>query len=38
MISALVDGGADPAAGTPSAIDTARMFGKDELLALFGAQ
>ena len=28
------DGGADPAAGTPSAVDTARMFGKAELLEL----
>ncbi|MDX6311138.1 MAG: uncharacterized protein QOF84_3950 [Streptomyces sp.] len=37
VIQALVDGGADPTAGTPSAVDTARMFGKDELLKLFGA-
>jgi ankyrin repeat protein len=37
VIAALVDAGADPAAGTPSAIDTARMFGKADLLALFGA-
>jgi uncharacterized protein len=37
VVRALLTGGADPAAGTPSAIDTARMFGKDELLRLFGA-
>ncbi|WAM00056.1 ankyrin repeat domain-containing protein [Streptomyces sp. Je 1-369] len=37
VIRALLDGGADPAAGTPSAVDTARMFGKAELLQLFGA-
>ncbi|MFI1016959.1 ankyrin repeat domain-containing protein [Streptomyces sp. NPDC020965] len=36
VIRALLDGGADPAAGTPSAADTARMFGKTELLELFG--
>lgn len=34
----LLEAGADPAAGTPSAIDTARMFGRTELLELFGAQ
>ncbi|MCM2422473.1 MULTISPECIES: ankyrin repeat domain-containing protein [unclassified Streptomyces] len=38
VVHALVAGGADPSAGTPNAIDTARMFGKDELLKLFGAQ
>jgi ankyrin repeat protein len=37
VIKALLAGGADPAAGTPSAVDTARMFGKAELLELFGA-
>ncbi|MFD5630217.1 MULTISPECIES: ankyrin repeat domain-containing protein [unclassified Streptomyces] len=37
VIRALLDAGADPAAGTPSAVDTARMFGKTELLELFGA-
>ncbi|MFD3451388.1 ankyrin repeat domain-containing protein [Streptomyces sp. NPDC058691] len=37
VVRALIDAGADPAAGTPSAIDTARMFGKTELLELFGA-
>jgi ankyrin repeat protein len=37
VIKALVEAGADPAAGTPSAVDTARMFGRTELLELFGA-
>ncbi|MER6345713.1 ankyrin repeat domain-containing protein [Streptomyces sp. NPDC001595] len=37
VIRALLESGADPAAGTPSAVDTARMFGKAELLKLFGA-
>ncbi|WP_329114203.1 ankyrin repeat domain-containing protein [Streptomyces sp. NBC_01465] len=36
VIRALLAGGADPAAGTPSALDTARMFGKAELVELFG--
>ncbi|MEU0475411.1 ankyrin repeat domain-containing protein [Streptomyces olivaceus] len=35
---ALLEAGADPAAGTPSAVDTARMFARTELLELFGAQ
>ncbi|MFD9970884.1 ankyrin repeat domain-containing protein [Streptomyces sp. NPDC059017] len=38
VIRALLDGGADPEAGTPSAVDTARMFGKTDLLELFGAR
>ncbi|MFF7338220.1 ankyrin repeat domain-containing protein [Streptomyces sp. NPDC008163] len=38
VIRALLDAGADPAAGTPSAVDTARMFGKGDLLELFGAR
>lgn len=37
VIRALLEGGADPAAGMPSAVDTARMFAKTELLELFGA-
>jgi ankyrin repeat protein len=37
VIDALLDGGADPAVGAPSAIDTAQMFGKDDLLKRFGA-
>ncbi|MGX1674957.1 ankyrin repeat domain-containing protein [Streptomyces sp. NPDC055400] len=36
VIRALLDGGADPEAGTPSAVDTARMFGRAELVELFG--
>ncbi|MFJ8885892.1 ankyrin repeat domain-containing protein [Streptomyces sp. NPDC102402] len=38
VIDVLLAAGADPAAGTPSALDTARMFGKDDLLELFGAR
>ncbi|SEN96769.1 ankyrin repeat domain-containing protein [Actinacidiphila rubida] len=38
VIDALLEGGADPAAGAPSAIETAQMFAKDELLKLFGVQ
>ncbi|MFD6421293.1 ankyrin repeat domain-containing protein [Streptomyces sp. NPDC060198] len=38
VIGALLDAGADPAAGVPSAVDTARMFGKADLLELFGAR
>ncbi|MET0235944.1 MAG: ankyrin repeat domain-containing protein [Kibdelosporangium sp.] len=35
VVQALLEGGADPFAGSPSAVDTARMFGRVELLALF---
>lgn len=35
VIRTLLAGGADPQAGTPSAADTARMFGKADLLELF---
>jgi ankyrin repeat protein len=35
VIDALLDGGADPTVGTPSAVETARMFGMDDLVALF---
>ncbi|MFF0487070.1 ankyrin repeat domain-containing protein [Streptomyces sp. NPDC004779] len=35
VIRALLAGGANPESGTPSAVDTARMFGKNELLELF---
>ncbi|MFI8293233.1 ankyrin repeat domain-containing protein [Streptomyces sp. ms191] len=38
VIRALLAGGANPEAGTPSAVDTARMFGKAELLELFDAR
>ncbi|MDW4904350.1 ankyrin repeat domain-containing protein [Streptomyces sp. ADMS] len=37
VIQALLEGGANPAEGMPSAVDTARMFGKTEVLELFGA-
>ncbi|RKN09760.1 ankyrin repeat domain-containing protein [Streptomyces radicis] len=37
VVRVLLEAGADPAAGQPSAIDTARMFGRTELLALFDA-
>ncbi|MEV0360842.1 ankyrin repeat domain-containing protein [Nocardia sp. NPDC050697] len=36
VVRVLVAGGADPDAGSPSARDAAAMFGKTELLALFG--
>ena len=35
VVRALLDGGADPLAGQPSAVDTARMFGRTDYLALF---
>ena len=35
VIEVLLDGGADPAAGMPSAVETARMFGLDDLVAIF---
>ncbi|MFF3755114.1 ankyrin repeat domain-containing protein [Streptomyces sp. NPDC002018] len=38
VIRTLLAGGADPREGTPSAVDTARMFGKTDLLELFGAR
>ncbi|MGW3659732.1 ankyrin repeat domain-containing protein [Streptomyces sp. NPDC005151] len=38
VIEALLAAGADPDAGTPSATDTARMFGKADLLELFGSR
>ena len=37
VVRALLAGGADPAAGYPSAVDSARMFGKQEMLEWFGA-
>jgi ankyrin repeat protein len=36
VVEALLNGGADPSAGTPSALDTARMFGRTDVLSLFG--
>ncbi|GAB2779623.1 ankyrin repeat domain-containing protein [Streptomyces sp. NPDC054796] len=38
VVRALLAGGADPREGQPSAVDTARMFEKRELLELFGAE
>ncbi|MEV5648909.1 ankyrin repeat domain-containing protein [Nocardia sp. NPDC052254] len=35
IVRALLDAGADPDAGTPSARESARMFGRSELLELF---
>ncbi|MFD5553366.1 ankyrin repeat domain-containing protein [Streptomyces sp. NPDC127068] len=37
VVRVLFEGGADPGTGSPSATDTARMFGKTQLLELFGA-
>jgi ankyrin repeat protein len=37
VVRELLAAGADPTAGQPSAVETARMFGKAELLRLFGA-
>jgi uncharacterized protein len=34
VVRALVDAGADPLAGHPTAVDTARMFGREDLLAV----
>ncbi|WP_326689480.1 MULTISPECIES: ankyrin repeat domain-containing protein [unclassified Streptomyces] len=36
VVRILFEAGADPRGGTPSAVDTARMFEKQELLDLFG--
>ncbi len=36
IVRALLAAGADPDAGTPSARDSATLFGKTELLELFG--
>ncbi|UED84844.1 ankyrin repeat domain-containing protein [Streptomyces profundus] len=38
VVRVLLAAGADPSAGQPSAVDTARMFGRTELLSLFGAR
>jgi ankyrin repeat protein len=35
VIEVLLDGGADPTVGMPSGVETARMFGLDDLVALF---
>ena len=34
VVAALVDAGADPRGGHPTAVDTARMFGREDLLAV----
>jgi ankyrin repeat protein len=34
VVRALVAGGADPLGGHPTAVDTARMFGREDLLAV----
>lgn len=36
LIDVLLDAGADPTAGTPDAIATAQMFGRDDLVEKFG--
>lgn len=36
VVRALLDGGADPRTGHPSAVETARMFGHDQMLGWFG--
>jgi ankyrin repeat protein len=35
VVRALLDAGADPLGGTPSAVDTAQMFGHTEFLKWF---
>ncbi|ADI05412.1 ankyrin-like protein [Streptomyces bingchenggensis BCW-1] len=37
VVRVLLAGGADPRTGSPSAVEAARMFGRRDLLALFGA-
>lgn len=32
VVDALIEAGADPNAGTPSALETARMFGREDLV------
>lgn len=36
VVRALAAAGADPNAGHPTAVDSARMFGREDYLALFG--
>ncbi|MET7766354.1 ankyrin repeat domain-containing protein [Streptomyces sp. NPDC005336] len=36
VLRVLLARGADPRAGSPSAVETARMFGRQDLLTLFG--
>ena len=35
VIDALLEAGANPNAGTPNAVDTAKMFGREDLLGRF---
>ncbi|MHA2789540.1 ankyrin repeat domain-containing protein [Corynebacterium sp. S7] len=35
IIDALLEAGADPLAGQPNSVDTARMFGREDLVAKF---
>ncbi|AJZ83555.1 ankyrin repeat domain-containing protein [Streptomyces antimycoticus] len=37
VLRVLLAKGADPRSGSPSAVETARMFGREDLLALFQA-
>jgi uncharacterized protein len=37
VVRVLMEAGADPRAGEPSAITTARMFGRTDLLGVLGA-
>jgi len=37
VVRALMSGGADPRVGTPTAIQTARMFNRSDLLTVMGA-
>ncbi|APT92088.1 ankyrin [Corynebacterium phocae] len=36
LVDVLLTAGADPQAGTPSALDTARMFGREDLVSRLG--
>lgn len=37
VVRALLDARADPAAGTPNAVEAARVFGRTGYLEMFGA-
>lgn len=37
VVDLLIDAGADPLAGHPTAVECARMFGREDLLSRFGA-
>ncbi|KIY73907.1 ankyrin [Cylindrobasidium torrendii FP15055 ss-10] len=37
MVKVLVEGGADPRLGQPSAVESAVMFGKKEMISILGA-